>query len=100
MTYFQGFVVPVMAGNKQAYLGMARKTAPIFAENGAMRIVECWGDDVMDGKVTDLKKAVQAKDGETVAFSWIWWPDKATSDAATGKIMADDRMRPDGAMPL
>ena len=100
MTYFQGFVIPVKTGNKQAYLDMAKKVAPIFAEYGAMRTVECWGDDVMDGKITDLKKAVQANDDETVVFSWVWWPDKATCDAAAGKIMADDRMKPDGPMPF
>ncbi len=81
MMYFQGFVVPVKTGNKQAYLDMAKKAAPVFAEYGSMGHVECWGDDVMDGKVTDLKKAaVQADDNETVVFSWIWWPDKATCD--------------------
>jgi uncharacterized protein YbaA (DUF1428 family) len=100
MTYFQGFVVPVPAGNKPGYRDMAKKTAPIFAENGALRIVECWGDDVTAGKITDFRKAVQANDDETVVFSWIWWPDKATCDAATGKIMADDRMKPDGSMPF
>ncbi len=36
MTYFQGFVVPVKTGNKQAYLDMAKKVASIFAEYGAM----------------------------------------------------------------
>ena len=100
MMYFQGFVIPVMAENKQAYLDMANKAAPIFAEYGAMRIVESWGDDVMVGKITDLRKAVQANDDETIVFSWVWWPDKATCDAAAKKIMADDRMRPDGPMPF
>lgn len=100
MTYFQGFVTPVKIADKQADLDMAKKAAPIFAEYGAARSVECWGDDVMDGKVTDLKKAVQANDDETVVFSWVWWPDKATCDAAAEKIMADDRMKPDGPMPF
>jgi uncharacterized protein YbaA (DUF1428 family) len=100
MTYFQSFVVPVMAGNKQAYLDMAKIGAAIFTEYGALRTVECWGDDVMDGKVTDFRKAVRANDDETVVFSWVWWPDKATSDAAEGKIMADDRMKPSGPMPF
>lgn len=100
MTYFQGFVIPVMTANKRAYLDMAKKAAPIFAEYGARRSVECWGDDVMDGKITDLKKAVRANNDETVVFSWVWWPDKATCDAAAGKLMADDRMRPDGPMPF
>ena len=54
MTYFQGFVVPVKPGNKQAYLDVAKRVAPVFAEYGATRTVECWGDDVMEGKVTDF----------------------------------------------
>ena len=56
MKYFQGFVIPVKAENKQAFLDMAKKAVPIFAEYGAMRIVESWGDDVMVGKITDLGK--------------------------------------------
>ena len=100
MTYFQGFVIPVKTADKQAFLDMAKKATPIFAEYGATRTVECWGDDVMDGKVTDLKKAVQANDDETVVFSWVWWPNKTTCDAAAEKIMADDRMKPDGPMPF
>ena len=54
----------------------------------------------MDGKVTDFRKAVQANADETVAFSWLWWPDKAACDAAAAKVMADERMRPDGPMPF
>jgi uncharacterized protein YbaA (DUF1428 family) len=100
MKYFQGFVIPVPNGNKQAFLDMANRLTPIFAEYGALRTVECWGDDVMDGKVTDFKKAVQAKDDETIVFSWVWWPDKATCDAASEKMMADERMRPDATMPF
>jgi uncharacterized protein YbaA (DUF1428 family) len=100
MMYFQGFVIPVRTEDKQAYLDMAKKAAPIFAEYGALRTVECWGDDVMDGKVTDLKKAVRANDDETVVLSWVWWPDKATCDMAAAKIMNDDRMRPNGPMPF
>jgi uncharacterized protein YbaA (DUF1428 family) len=100
MTYFQGFVVPVKIENKQAYLAMAKKVAPVFAEYGAIGTVECWGDDVMDGKITDFKKAVQANDDETVVVAWVWWTDKATCDAAAKKMMADDRAKLDDPMPF
>jgi uncharacterized protein YbaA (DUF1428 family) len=100
MAYFQGFVIPVFTEKKQVYIAMAQNGARIFAEYGAIRSVVCWGDDVMDGKVTDLKKAVRANDNETVVFSWVWWPDKSTCDAAAGKLMADNRMRPDGPVPF
>jgi uncharacterized protein YbaA (DUF1428 family) len=88
--YFQSVVIPVKTGNKQAFLDMAPKMSSIFAEHGAARSVECWGDDLMDGKVTDFRKAVQATDEETVVFSWDCWPDKAAYDAAMKKLMADD----------
>ena len=98
--YFQGFVSPAQTGKKQAYLDMAKQAAPIFAEHGALGLVECWGDDVPDGRITDFRKAVEATDTETVVFSWIWWPDKASCDAATPKFMADERLKPAAPMPF
>lgn len=100
MTYIQGFVVPVKPGRKDAYRDMAAKIAPILAEYGATRTVECWGEGLPDGKRTDFKRAVKAQDGEGVVFSWIFWPDKATCDAAAAKMMDDERMKPDGDMPF
>ena len=98
--YFQCVVIPVKTGNQQPFLDMAPKMSSIFAEHGATRSVECWGDDLMDGKVTDFKRAVQAIGDETVVFSWDAWPNKAAYDAAMKKLMADDRMKPDGSMPF
>ena len=100
MAYIDGFVAPVRAENKQAYLDMAAKAAPMFKEHGATRVVECWGDDVPDGKITDFKGAVKAEPGEVVVFSWIVWPDKATRDAGWEKVMADERMKPPAEMPF
>ena len=101
MSYFQGFLIPVKADDKQAYLDLAKKAAPVFAEYGALRTVETWGEDVPDGKRTDMKRAVHLEAGEEIVFSWIWWPDKATCDAASDKLMADERMKPgDDPMPF
>jgi len=74
--------------------------APLFKEHGATRVVECWGDDVPDGKVTDFKRAVKAEPGENVVFSWIVWPSKQVREAATKKIMQDPRMQPPAEMPF
>lgn len=93
MNYVDGFVAAVPAANKEAFLAHARKALPLFKELGAIRMVECWGDDVPDGKVTDFKGAVQAKPDETVVFSWLEYPDKATYDTANKKMMDDPRMQ-------
>jgi uncharacterized protein YbaA (DUF1428 family) len=99
--FIDGFVLPVPHGNKQAYTDMAEKAAKKFEEYGALRVVEAWGNDIPDGKLTDFRRSVQAKEDENVVFSWIEWPDKATRDASWDKIMKDPDMQPDhGSMPF
>ena len=101
MTYVDGFVLAVPSGNKEAYRKHAEEAAPLFKEFGAVRMVEAWGDDVPDGKVTDFKGAVKAEEGETVVFSWLEYPDKSVRDAAQQKMMSDPRMEEIGAtMPF
>jgi uncharacterized protein YbaA (DUF1428 family) len=98
MSYIDGFVIAVPTANKQKFIDHAATADPMFKEMGAIRIVECWADDVPDGKVTDFRRAVQATEDETVVFSWIEWPDKETRDAAFKKMMdpenPDPRMDP------
>src|SRR5918994_7789973 len=101
MTYVAGFVSAVPAANKEAYRKHAADAAPLFKQFGVTRMVETWGDDVPDGKVTDFKGAVKAKDDETVVFSWMEFADKQVRDAAFEKIMSDPRMKEMGAtMPF
>ena len=97
--YVDGCLVPVPSGNKDAYREMATKTAALFKEYGATRVVEAWGDDVPDGKVTDYKGAVKATGDEKVVYSWIEWPSKEVRDEGWKKIMADSRMHA-GTMPF
>jgi uncharacterized protein YbaA (DUF1428 family) len=94
MSYIDGFVIAVPTANKQKFIEHARQLDPLFIELGAIRVIEGWGDDVPDGKVTDFRRAVQATAEETVAFSWVEWPDKATRDVAMKKMIEDPRMDP------
>ena len=99
MGFIDGFVIAVPTANKQAFIDHAKAADGVFMELGALRILECWGEDVPDGTLTDFRRAVQAKDDETVVFSWIEWPDRATRDAAMDRMEAlmktDDRMSPE-----
>jgi uncharacterized protein YbaA (DUF1428 family) len=99
MSYVDGFVIPVPTARKDDYIALSRKIWPMFKEYGAERLVECWGDDVPKGKLTDFHMAVKAEPTETIVFSWITWPSKAVRDAANEKMRSDPRMKMDG-MPF
>ena len=91
--YVDGIVTPVERSRKQEYQNFCFHIQGAFMENGATRYIECWGDDVPEGKQTSFPMAVAAKDGEVVVLSWIEWPDKATRDAGWKAAMEDPRMK-------
>ncbi len=93
MSYIDGFLLAVPSDKRDAYRDLAELTWTLFREWGALRHVECWSDDVPHGEHTDFFRAVKAEDGESVVFSWIEYPDKATRDAANAKMRSDPRMR-------
>lgn len=94
MNYIDGIVIAVPTANREAYRKHAEAAAPVFKEHGALGVVECWGDDVPDGKLTSFPMAVKCKPDETVVFSWITWPSRQVRDAGMKKVMADPRMQP------
>ena len=101
MTYFEGFVAPVPEANKDAYRKHSSEFAPIAQEIGVRRMVETWESDVPEGKVTDFRKAVDAKPDEKVVFSFFEYPSKTERDAANEKFRSDPRMQDMGAnMPF
>ncbi len=100
MSYIDGFVIAVPVAKREQFIAHANTFDAIFMELGAARVMECWGDDVPDGKLTDFRRAVQAKADEAVVFSWIEWPDKATRDAGMEKFMEDPRMEQASDMPF
>lgn len=87
MSYIDGFVIAVPTANKQKFIDHAEMADGMFMEWGATRIIECWEDDVPDGKVTDFRRAVNAEEDESIVFSFVEWPDKATREAAMAKMM-------------
>lgn len=100
MTYVDGYLLAVKTDRKDDYLSMAKDVAPIFKDHGAIKVVECWGDDVPDGKLTSFPMAVKRQDDETVVFSWILWPSKEVRDKGLKSAMEDPRMKQPDAMPF
>lgn len=94
MNYVDGFVLAVPTANKDTYMRHARAAADVLKEHGALQVVECWGDDVPEGKVTSFTMAVQRKEDETAVFSWVVWPSRAARDEGWKRAMEDPRMDP------
>ena len=100
MTYVDGYVIPVLAENKDKYIEQAKIAASVFKEHGVIEIYENWGDDVPEGEVTSFYKAVQCKEGEVVVFSWAVWPSKEARNEGWKALMEDPRMKPDPDNPI
>ena len=88
-SYVDGFLLAVPNANKERYLQVARDAARLFKEHGAIEVVECWGDDVPEGKLTSM--AVKLERDETVVFSWVAWPSREVRDVGMKAFMNDPR---------
>ena len=95
MNYVDGFVAAVPTANREKYLKHAEAAAAVFKEHGALKLVECWGDDVPKGELTSFPMAVKCKDDETVVFSWVLWPSREARNEGMNKVASDPRMQPD-----
>jgi uncharacterized protein YbaA (DUF1428 family) len=100
MTYVDGFVLAVPSANREAFLKHATEAASLFKEFGATRVVECWGDDVPEGKLTDFAGAVKASENEVVVFGWLEFPSKEIRSAAHEKMRSDPRIKTVSEMPF
>ena len=94
MSYIDGFVIAVPTANQQPFIAHANRVDSAFIDHGATRVVEAWGDDVPDGKVTDFRRAVKAESDEKIVFAFMEWPSREVCDAARDKMIADERMEP------
>lgn len=99
MNYVDGFVCAVPTADREKYRKYAEAAAAVLKDNGALNVVECWGDDVPEGKLTSFPMAVKRKPDEAVVFSWIVWPSRQVRDAGMKKTMADPIFQP-GTNPM
>ena len=107
MSYIDCFLAPVPRANKAAYEELARISAQVLREHGALSVVECWLDESgpdassyhgatarqAEADYGSFSTAAGAGPGETVVQSQVEWPDKATRDAGMEKVTSDPRMQ-------
>ena len=98
--YVCGLVIPVPEDKIEAYRRWAENGAAVFRRYGCLEIVESWEDFVPDGKQTDFRRAVAAKAGEKIVFTWQVWPDKASFEAAEAKMHEDEVLDGSGEPPF
>ena len=92
MAYVDGFVLAVPKRNRKAYLKLARRSALVWRDHGALDFVECVADDVKPGKWTSFPQSVKLKKGEEVWFSWIVYRNRKHRDSVMKKVMKDKRL--------
>ena len=103
MSFIDGYVIAVPTENKEKFIDHGNNADSVFMDLGAIRVVECWGEDVPKGETTDFHRAVQAKENESIVFSWVEWPDRETREKAMEKMnfwmenpeQCDPRMDPE-----
>ena len=53
-TYIDGFVAAVPTQRRDEYRRHAVDAARVFKKHGALTVVEGWGDEVPEGKITSF----------------------------------------------
>lgn len=92
--YVDGFVLPVRRKGLAAYRRMARLSATVWRDHGALEYVECVADDVKPGKLTSFPQSVKLKAGEVVVFSYVVYKSRAHRDKVMARVMKDPRLAP------
>ena len=100
MNYIDGYVAAVPTANRETYRVFAEKMAVVFKKHGALNVIENWGDDVPEGKLTSFTMAVKREESESIVFSWITWPSRAVRDEAWKVVMKDPAMQGEGLSKL
>ncbi len=98
--YVNGYIIPVPEEKKDPFVQAMKVYVEVAKDFGAIEIFENWEVEVPDGKLTDYRKAVNARRGEKIVLSWVVWPDRRTAAIAHKGIFGDPRMEAIEDMPI
>lgn len=93
--FVDGFLLAVPDANSERHRQIATFGAQAFRRHGAAGVVECWGEDMPEGKLTSMPMAVKLEAGESVVFARVVWPSRELRDAGMKAVMEGPHMHLD-----
>ena len=93
MPYFDVIVIPVPRAKLDTYKRMSVEWGKAHLRHGALYFSDSIGDDVQPGKITSFPQAVQLKDDEVVAVSWVVYKSKEDRDRVTAAVRDDPQLK-------
>jgi len=90
--YVDGFVFVVPSNKVSEYKKMAEEGAEVWMRHGALQYFECKGEDLVTKEMGGMKalefpKLTNAKQGDTVWFSFIVFKSREHRDEVNKKVM-------------
>ena len=90
--YVDGFVIPILKKNVNAYRRGAQKAGKIWRDHGALEFRECVGEDLNIKMGKPFPRGIKIRPGETVIFSYIVFKSRAHRDRVNASVMKDPRL--------
>ena len=90
--YVDGFVIPLLKKNLNAYRRMAQKAGKVWRDHGAVEFRECVGDDLNIKMGKPFPRGIKLKPGETVLFSYIVFKSRVHRHRVNARVMKDPRL--------
>ena len=91
--YLDVIVIPVPRAQLDNYKKLSAVWGQAHLRHGAMYFSDAIGDDVQPGKLTSFPQAVQLKDDEVVAVSWVVYKSKEDRDRIGKAVMDDPQLK-------
>jgi len=93
LPYLDVIVIPVPSAKLDIHKTMSAEWGKAHLRHGAMYFSDAIGDDVQPGKLTSFPQAVQLKDDEVVAVSWVVYKSKEDRDRINKAVMEDPQLK-------
>ena len=91
--YYDVIVIPVPRSKLDTYKRMSQEWGKAHIRHGALYFSDSIADDAQPGKVTSFPQAVQLKDDEVVAVSWVVYKNKEDRDRIGKAVMDDPQLK-------